>query len=456
MTYRENSQPKLNGLNEQRNDENSSLNADPCLGFIPQLKNTGGYLEDLARFSILAEHRHHQLRAMQSAGVNLEVVNIEQPFYNLSIHQNIQPNIQDLFSNLITHSPSYNPSLHGWLPHNSSSNNNNDSKNNNNNEQTMNSGIEKYSKKNTKKKSTKPRKTGTRSSKKRNSSTPSPRVSPVGGKARIFICTTCNKAFGYKHVLQNHERTHTGEKPYECEICEKKFTRDHHLKTHMRLHTGEKPFGCEHCDRRFVQVANLRRHMRVHTGERPYPCTTGQCSAKFSDSNQLKTHMLSHKGLKPYECKHCRTRFKKRQQAKQHKCKSTNKKRSRNASSLAVKVGYVEVDENKSGENAEVIAQAVGVTTSMMQQPSQVSNVAIATPRLVPSSMEILQMPILSTMPEQTEPEDLSMSTGTQYRIRRGSETSHSSSHSLSPNRSHSRSSDIYEDKYDCHYDILL
>ncbi|KAK8381571.1 hypothetical protein O3P69_018575 [Scylla paramamosain] len=114
---------------------------------------------------------------------------------------------------------------------------------------------------------------------------------------RVFTCKICNRSFGYKHVLQNHERTHTGEKPFECKECHKRFTRDHHLKTHMRLHTGEKPYHCTHCDRQFVQVANLRRHLRVHTGERPYSCDL--CSSRFSDSNQLKAHVLIHKGEKP-------------------------------------------------------------------------------------------------------------------------------------------------------------
>ncbi|XP_063845547.1 zinc finger protein 467-like [Scylla paramamosain] len=124
---------------------------------------------------------------------------------------------------------------------------------------------------------------------------------------RVFTCKICNRSFGYKHVLQNHERTHTGEKPFECKECHKRFTRDHHLKTHMRLHTGEKPYHCTHCDRQFVQVANLRRHLRVHTGERPYSCDL--CSSRFSDSNQLKAHVLIHKGEKPFECGRCSGRY---------------------------------------------------------------------------------------------------------------------------------------------------
>ncbi|OQR71483.1 zinc finger and BTB domain-containing protein 24-like [Tropilaelaps mercedesae] len=135
---------------------------------------------------------------------------------------------------------------------------------------------------------------------------------------KLFQCGVCSRSFGYKHVLQNHERTHTGEKPFECKECHKRFTRDHHLKTHMRLHTGEKPYHCTHCERQFVQVANLRRHLRVHTGEKPYACEL--CTSRFSDSNQLKSHMLIHKGEKPFTCNLCMGRFRRRHHLMHHKC----------------------------------------------------------------------------------------------------------------------------------------
>lgn len=98
----------------------------------------------------------------------------------------------------------------------------------------------------------------------RNQSTASNRNAPTSARDKSFKCQLCHRSFNYKHVLQNHMRTHTGEKPFGCIECGKRFTRDHHLKTHIRLHTGERPYQCKQCNQTFVQVANLRRHMRVH------------------------------------------------------------------------------------------------------------------------------------------------------------------------------------------------
>jgi hypothetical protein len=62
-------------------------------------------------------------------------------------------------------------------------------------------------------------------------------------QTRPFKCTVCGKEFGYKHVLQNHERTHTGEKPFVCSVCNKCFTRDHHLKTTSDCTPAKSRFG---------------------------------------------------------------------------------------------------------------------------------------------------------------------------------------------------------------------
>jgi len=201
---------------------------------------------------------------------------------------------------------------------------------------------------------------------------PRPEVSSTTSQKRLFTCGICKRSFGFKHVLQNHERTHTGEKPFECQHCHKRFARDHHLKTHMRLHTGEKPYHCNYCERSFVQVANLRRHLRVHTGEKPYACEL--CTLKFSDSSQLKAHMLVYNGEKPFQCLACGGTFRRRH----HKC-------------TAKEFGHEGDSDSDSGLTIN----------NNRRKPTDIRRVVRP---VVPTPIKVQMLP-----PEQTEPEDLSL-----------------------------------------------
>ncbi|XP_076629165.1 krueppel [Colletes latitarsis] len=294
--------------------------------------------------------------------------------------------------------------------------------NNNNNNNVVSSSGDRISKKShqaTKRKATKSKAESVQTAVEGSAPlSPPTSVSPEAGKDgrdKVFTCGVCSRSFGYKHVLQNHERTHTGEKPFECPECHKRFTRDHHLKTHMRLHTGEKPYHCSHCDRHFVQVANLRRHLRVHTGERPYACEL--CSAKFSDSNQLKAHLLIHKGEKPFECEHCQMRFRRRHHLMHHKCGTGANAagqipRSQVASpSLASDDLDEDIDididvEMEEPESTPLAARKTmtPVRPAHRQLPSPVVGTSM------PMPLNLSGIPV--DLPEQTEPEDLSMSTG--------------------------------------------
>lgn len=271
---------------------------------------------------------------------------------------------------------------------------------------------------------------------------PGPQITPIRDttiskdlpRDKQFTCGVCNRSFGYKHVLQNHERTHTGEKPFECPECHKRFTRDHHLKTHLRLHTGERPYHCEFCDRQFVQVANLRRHLRVHTGERPYACH--YCSARFSDSNQLKAHVLIHKGQKPFECGQCSGKFRRRHHLLHHKCNRglNNKDVSSEkpgfqpsnpcspSSDLSDHNSFLEdVPEipKPSPNNLYLekldrldIMDAPKLTPTLKNIKSIPQYLESTPRRLLHPSEPLITLPLHVSLPEQTEPEDLSMTTG--------------------------------------------
>ena len=59
-------------------------------------------------------------------------------------------------------------------------------------------------------------------------------------EAQELQCKTCDKFFRSKKVLENHERTHTGDRPFKCDFCPKSFLSDNTMSVHRKhMHPEE-------------------------------------------------------------------------------------------------------------------------------------------------------------------------------------------------------------------------
>jgi len=58
--------------------------------------------------------------------------------------------------------------------------------------------------------------------------------------------------------------TSTVPRGLHCQYCDKSFTKNFDLQQHTRSHTGEKPFQCIVCGRAFAQKSNVKKHLQTH------------------------------------------------------------------------------------------------------------------------------------------------------------------------------------------------
>ncbi|XP_053408887.1 zinc finger and SCAN domain-containing protein 31-like isoform X4 [Mercenaria mercenaria] len=168
----------------------------------------------------------------------------------------------------------------------------------------------------------------------------------------MFKCNFCEYISISRSAgnIRDHERKHTGERPFVCDVCGEGFTRVENLKSHQTMHSYLKPFICPTCGMRFKSrkrlsgheqqvhvkkyrcqicakpfgsTGQLARHMPVHTGEKNFECQI--CNKMFAQDSGMKRHMQCHTGGQ-FQCHICARRFIRKEYFRDHMVKEHNYK----------------------------------------------------------------------------------------------------------------------------------
>ncbi len=125
---------------------------------------------------------------------------------------------------------------------------------------------------------------------------------PATGKKKVhnyprpkrYVCLIpgCGKAYTRPSLLEQHQRTHTGERPFVCQYpgCDQSFTRKDHLRRHQLKHLDEKdkPFHCSVCGKGVNSKQHLKRHEKTHY--KSFHCDYPGCNEAFYKHQSLKAH----------------------------------------------------------------------------------------------------------------------------------------------------------------------
>uniref|UniRef100_A0A3B5KWT9 C2H2-type domain-containing protein n=1 Tax=Xiphophorus couchianus TaxID=32473 RepID=A0A3B5KWT9_9TELE len=188
------------------------------------------------------------------------------------------------------------------------------------------------------------------------------------GKGPKLKCNFCDKFFSKNFDLQQHIRSHTGEKPFQCIVCGRAFAQKSNVKKHMQTHkvwpmsvantvsrlpitvkvvpeaaTEAEPgltasrgedaqdghtrsmsdqnqqggaqtkqivvidssYQCQFCTCKFKTYFQLKSHLTQHKGEQVYKCVLKSCSQTFQKLDHFLEHIRTHQEQLTYRCHLC-------------------------------------------------------------------------------------------------------------------------------------------------------
>lgn len=80
--------------------------------------------------------------------------------------------------------------------------------------------------------------------------------------------------------------------PTTCPVCGKTNIKRKSMIVHIRMHENRDRYKCAHCPRGFERLLSLQQHERQHTGERPFICEI--CAFSFTSNAGLRNHLKLH------------------------------------------------------------------------------------------------------------------------------------------------------------------